>query len=340
MSHALPQVWFWLVGVLLAGYVILDGFDFGVGILHLFARGDRERRALLGAIGPFWDGNEVWLITGGGALFAAFPEVYATAFSGFYLAFMLLLFALIARAVAIEFRSQRPDPRWRRTWDVAFSAGSVVAAILLGVALGDVAWGIPLGADHEFAGSFWGLLRPYALLTGLTSVALLAMHGGLYLCLRTEGELRERARGWVHNAALCFLIGYALTTAATLLRVPAMTEAFARHPALLVLPALPALGLVGVAWGLRHGRYGRAFLASAATIASLLATFGVGMYPNLIRSNPFAGHGLTIANAASSPRTLSIMLVIALVGMPLVLGYTAIAYRAFRGKVKLDVSGY
>jgi cytochrome d ubiquinol oxidase subunit II len=340
MSHALNDIWFVLIGVLFAGYCLLDGFDLGVGALHLFARGDRNRRTLLNAIGPFWDGNEVWLLTGGGALFAAFPEVYATAFSGLYLALMLVLVALIARAVSIEFRGQRAEARWRRTWDVGFSAGSALAALLLGVAIGNLARGLPLGADREFAGTFFTLLHPYALLTGLTALALFAMHGALYLCLKTEGELRTQARGWARNAGAVFVAGYLLTTAATLIWLRPMTEPFGRAPGWLALPLVTALAIVllGLQW--RRARYGRAFLASGATILGLLGTFGVGMYPNLIRSHPAPAHSLTIVNAASSPKTLGIMLVIALIGMPLVIAYTIVVYRVFRGKVRLDSTGY
>jgi cytochrome d ubiquinol oxidase subunit II len=340
MSHALNDVWFALVGTLLIGYVVLDGFDLGVGALHLFARGDRNRRTLLNAIGPFWDGNEVWLITGGGALFAAFPEVYATAFSGLYLALMLFLFALIARAVSIEFRGQRASARWQRFWDVGFSAGSAVAALLLGVALGNLAWGLPLRADHEYAGSFLGLLKPYALLTGLTALAAITMHGALYLCLRTEGALQQQARRWALNAGALFVVGYILTTIATLIWAPHMTAPFGRHPLGWVFPLLTVLAIssLGRAW--RQARHGWAFLSSCVTLVGLLATFGVGMHPNLIRSNPLPEHSLTVLNAASSPRTLGIMLVIALIGMPLVIGYSIYAYRAFRGKVKLDAASY
>jgi cytochrome d ubiquinol oxidase subunit II len=188
----LNTVWFALVGVLFTGYVILDGFDLGVGVLHLFVvKRDEDRRVFLNAIGPVWDGNEVWLVTGGGALFAAFPIVYATVFSGFYLAFMALLCALIFRAVAIEFRSKHPSPRWRACWDVGFAAGSTGSALLIGVAMGNIAWGIPIDERGEFAGSFLGMLHPYALAMGVTTVALFAMHGAIYLVLKTEAMCRR-----------------------------------------------------------------------------------------------------------------------------------------------------
>jgi len=195
----LSILWYGLVGGLFIGYAILDGFDLGVGAWHLFVKKDEERRLLLNSIGPVWDGNEVWLVTAGGALFAAFPEAYATVFSGFYIPFMLLLACLIFRAVAIEFRSKQPMAWWRRMWDVSFSASSILSALLIGVALGNLIYGVPLTADHEFAGTFFGMLHPYALLVGVTTVALFMMHGAIYVVLKTEGEVQAKFRRWVTN---------------------------------------------------------------------------------------------------------------------------------------------
>jgi len=308
--------------------------------LHLFAKSDTDRRLFINAIGPVWDGNEVWLVTGGGALFAAFPEVYATAFSGFYLALMLLLFALIFRAVAIEFRSKQPMKWWRQMWDVSFSVSSIVASLLIGVALGNVAIGIPLGADHEFAGSFLGLLNPYALLVGITTVALFMMHGAIYLVMKTEGELHNNLRRWVNNAIIFFIICYAATTAATLLYVPHMIETIKAYPLFFVLPLLNALAIANIPREIYHGRDWRAFLSSCASIAALMTLFGIGMFPDLIFSQPNPEYSLTIYNAASSSKTLEIMLIIAVMGVPVVLAYTASIYWIFRGKVKIDSSSY
>jgi cytochrome bd ubiquinol oxidase subunit II len=340
MVFDLNTIWFMLVGVLLIGYAILDGFDLGVGALHLFAKQDLERRIFINAIGPIWDGNEVWLVTGGGALFAAFPEVYATAFSGFYMALILLLFAFIFRAVAIEFRSKQLMPWWRQMWDISFCVSSVVASLLTGVALGNIAIGIPLAGDHEFAGSFFGLLNPYALLVGITTVALFMMHGAIYLVLKTEGDLHNNLRRWVNNAIIFFIICYAATTAATLLYVPHMVETIKQAPWLFVLPLLNALAIANIPREIYHGRDMRAFLSSCAAIAALLTLFGLGMYPDLIFSSPNPANSLTIYNAASSAKTLEIMLIIAAMGVPLVLAYTASIYWIFRGKVKLDSSSY
>ncbi len=336
----LNTIWFLLVGVLLTGYAILDGFDLGVGALHLFAKKDLDRRTMINTIGPVWDGNEVWLVTGGGALFAAFPEVYATAFSGFYLALMLLLLGLIFRAVAIEFRSKRESRRWRQSWDVSFSVSSILSSLLIGVALGNIVWGMELGADFEYAGSFLALLKPYPLLVGLTTVALFTMHGAIYVLLKTEGELQAQVRGWVNRTIVVFVVCYTLTTIATLIFVPHMLDLFHVYPVLLILPLLNVLAVANIPREIHHRRDFRAFLSSSASVAALLALFGVGMYPDLIYSNPIVANSLTIYNAASSPKTLTIMLIIAGIGMPLVLGYTSLIYWIFRGKVKIDSNSY
>ena len=340
MVFDLNTIWFMLIGVLLTGYAILDGFDLGVGALHLFTKQDVERRLFINAIGPVWDGNEVWLVTGGGALFAAFPEVYATAFSGFYMAMILLLFALIFRAVAIEFRSKQPMHWWRQMWDVSFSVSSIVSSLLIGVALGNIALGIPLAGDHEFAGSFFGLLNPYALIVGITTVALFMMHGAIYLVMKTEGDLHNNLRRWVNNAIIFFIICYAATTAATLLYVPHMVETIKQAPWLFVLPLLNALAIANIPREIHRGHDLRAFLSSCAAIVALLTLFGIGMYPDLIFSSPNPANSLTIYNAASSAKTLEIMLIIAAMGVPLVLAYTTSIYWIFRGKVKLDSSSY
>ncbi|MFA5263829.1 MAG: cytochrome d ubiquinol oxidase subunit II [Opitutaceae bacterium] len=340
-SLDLNTVWFALVGVLFTGYAILDGFDLGVGVLHLFvAKRDEDRRIFLNAIGPVWDGNEVWLVTGGGALFAAFPAVYATVFSGFYLAFMALLCALIFRAVSIEFRSKHPSPLWRAFWDAGFAAGSTVSALLIGVALGNLAWGIPLDANGEFAGTFLGLLHPYALAMGVTTVALFAMHGAIYLVLKTEGEVQARARRWVNPLIIAFILCYVHVTLATLLYVPHITEAFRREPWFFALVIPVILAIANIPREVHRGKEFFAFLSSCAAMAGLMTIFGIGAYPNLVFSNPAPGHSLTAFNAASSPKTLAVMLTIALIGMPVVLAYTASIYWIFRTKVKIEKASY
>jgi len=336
----LNTTWFILIGVLFTGYAMLDGFDLGVGALHLFTKTDAERRIMLNAIGPVWDGNEVWLVTGGGALFAAFPEVYATVFSGFYLAFVLLLLALIFRAVAIEFRSKQPAHWWRQTWDVGFSLGSLLSGFLIGVAMGNIAWGIPLNDRHEFTGTFWSLLHPYALLLGVTTVALFMMHGAIYAVMKTEGELHDKLRCWVNNCIIFFIMCYAVTTMATLLYVPHMAARVRANPWLFGIALVNMFAIANIPREIHHGRDWRAFLSSCAAMIALMTLFGLEMYPNLLLSNPDLAHSLNIHNAASSPKTLGIMLTIALIGVPLVLAYTASIYWIFRGKVRLSGTSY
>ncbi|RYG36949.1 cytochrome d ubiquinol oxidase subunit II [bacterium] len=329
----LPTLWFLLVGVLLVGYAILDGFDLGVGILLLRAKEDVDRRVLLNAIGPVWDGNEVWLVVGGGALFAAFPDVYATVFSGFYMPFMLLLVALIFRAVAIEFRSKENSPRWRQTWDVSFAIASVLIALLAGVALGNMVIGIPVDHHFEYQGGFFNLLNPYALIVGITTVSVFAMHGAIYLVMKTEGELQKRVKAWTKSATISFGVCYGVLTMATFVFAPHMADRIRETPALMLFPLVSLLSIANVPREIAAGREVRAFVSSSIGIASLLALFGLGTYPNLVISVPHPEHSLTIRNAAASEATLTTMTTIALVGIPFVLSYTIAIYRIFRGKV-------
>jgi len=336
----LNAIWFLLIGTLFAGYAILDGFDLGVGALHLLTRGDTERRLSINAIGPVWDGNEVWLVTGGGALFAAFPDVYASVFSGFYVAFFLFLAALIFRAVAIEFRSKLPMRWWRTMWDVGFSAGSLGAGLLLGVALGNITWGIPLDEEGVFVGTFLGLLHPYPLLTGVTTVALFMMHGSIYLHLKTEGEMQQHVRTWIRPCVIFFVVSYAILTLATLIYVPRASAVVQQRPILFLVAVFSILAIANIPREIFFGRPGRAFLSSCATIVLVLALFGLNSFPDLVHSNPLPQNSLTAYNAASSQKTLSIMGLIAALGMPVVLAYTLSIYWVFRGKVRLSETSY
>jgi cytochrome d ubiquinol oxidase subunit II len=339
-SLDLNTTWFILIGVLFTGYAMLDGFDLGVGALHLFTKKDEERRILLNAIGPVWDGNEVWLVTGGGALFAAFPDVYATVFSGFYLAFVLLLVALIFRAVAIEFRGKQPMRWWRQMWDVGFASGSLLSSFLIGVAMGNIAWGVPIDARGEYAGTFWTLLGPYQILLGVTTVSLFMMHGAIYALMKTEGPLHDNLRGWINNTIIFFIICYGVTTMATLLYVPHMAARVRANPWLFSIVLVNMLAIANIPREIHHGRDWRAFLSSCLAMIALMGLFGLEMYPNLVLSNPGAANSLTIHNAASSQKTLGIMLTIALIGVPIVLAYTVSIYWIFRGKVKLGKMSY
>ncbi|HWP64077.1 MAG TPA: cytochrome d ubiquinol oxidase subunit II [Candidatus Binatia bacterium] len=335
----LPTIWFLLLGVLILGYALLDGFDLGVGVLHPFvARTDRERRTTMATIGPVWDGNEVWLLTAGGALFAAFPRVYATVFSGFYLAMILLLVGLILRAVALEFRDREEGRAWRTTWDGAFFVGSLVPALLLGVALGNVVRGLPLTEAGAYEGGLLGLLNPFSLLTGLVGLAMLVLHGALWLTLRTNGIVQARARRAAVGGWLALVVGSLALTGLAAVEIP---DRFARFetPLAWLVPAALALALAGAAIALQTRRLGLAFLASGLAIASELGLVGLALYPDLVPSTG-PGPSLTVANAASSELTLTVMLAIALVGMPLVLAYTAYVYRTFWGKVVVEEGGY
>lgn len=336
----LNTIWFILIGVLLAGYAILDGFDLGVGSLYLLTKSDKDRRVLLNSIGPVWDGNEVWLVTGGGALFAAFPEVYATVFSGFYTAFILLLFGLIFRAVAIEFRSKQPGRIWRRNWDWAFSIASILIAFLMGVALGNIVAGVPIAEDREMYVSLFGLITPYTVLVGITTVALFIMHGAIYAAMKTEGKLQKQTSGWINNSIIFFAICYVTTTMATLIYFPDMVQHFIDFPFLFFVAVLNMLAIANIPREIHHGRHFRAFFSSAASIFLLLFIFAAGIFPNIVKSSIDPQYSLTLYNAASSQQTLMNMLIIAIIGIPFVLAYTISIYWIFRGKVKLDSSSY
>jgi cytochrome d ubiquinol oxidase subunit II len=341
MSLDLNTIWFLLVGTLLTGYAILDGFDLGVGGLHLLARGDQERRIFLNAIGPVWDGNEVWLITGGGALFAAFPNVYATVFSGFYEAFILLLAAIIFRAVAIEFRSQRPGQGWRATWDVAFSISSLASSLLIGVALGNIVWGVPLNEYHDFQGNFLTLLKPYALFVGVMAIVLFIMHGNLYLTLKTEGPLQEKLRRWTSYTVPAYLICFILLHVITVSTCPHIQTALGQRWWLLIpLLVLSLLFTLNIWRETRKARAGWAFVSSCLSILTLMLLVGAAIYPNFVFSTPQMANSLNIYNGASTDKTLRFMFFVALIGVPLVLTYTISIYYVFRGKVKLTEESY
>ena len=336
----LNSIWFVLVGILFTGYAILDGFDFGVGILHLFVKKDEDRRILLNSIGPVWDGNEVWLVTGGGALFAAFPGAYATVFSGFYNAFMLLLAALIFRAVSIEFRSKEPTRLWRQSWDIAFSVASFLAAFLIGVAMGNITRGIPLDTQGDFVGTFIGLLNPYSILLGVTIVALFAMHGAIFLVLKTEGELQATIKGWVPKLIALFLGLFIAFNVATLFECPDLVAVMLTRPYGFIVLALDILAALSIGFMIARGYEFGSFLMSSLTMVLLMAVLGISYFPHIVMSMPNPGNSLTIYNSASSHKTLAYMLIIAIIGVPIVLAYTVSIYWIFRGKTRIGNVGY
>jgi cytochrome bd ubiquinol oxidase subunit II len=337
----LYTIWFLLLGTLLAGYAILDGFDLGVGILHLLAPTDHDRRLFLNSIGPIWDGNEVWLVVFGGAMFAAFPNAYATIFSGFYLALIALLFALIFRAVSIEFRSKMQSAAWRRIWDYGFFASSLLASLLFGIAVGNSMLGIPLDARGDFIGSFFDLLHPYALLAGCVVAAMFAMHGSIYLYLKLpDGETRELVRGWMWHTWGIFLVFYMLGTFYTVARVPRALANFDRFPWAPAVVVLSVLAIANIPRSVYSGKPVQAFASSTIAITSLVGLFGLALFPNLVSASNVPAYSLTVRTAASSPGTLRTMLIFALIGMPFVLVYSAVVYRAFHGRVRLGDHSY
>ncbi|MEN7973373.1 MAG: cytochrome d ubiquinol oxidase subunit II [Verrucomicrobiota bacterium] len=328
--QALQIIWFLLVGILVIGYAILDGFDLGVGFWHLFAKKKGERSAFIRSIEPFWDGNEVWLLTGGGALFAAFPPVYATAFSGFYLAMMLVLVGLIFRAVAIEFRNKVDSPGWTKAWDIAFSLGSILPSLLYGVAIGNVLRGLELNAIGDYTGGFFALLNPFALLCGLVGLSMFALHGALYLSMKLEGEIASDARKWATIVSPVFSVLFLMAAGLGLQR---HIHGIAAIPVLLVLLAL--LASFASAMFNKKEKTVAAFLASSFTIAFVMLAAAFALFPYMVPCTNNPEWGLTIYNSSSSQLTLTSMLVIALIGMPIVLGYTVFIHRIFKGKVKV-----
>ena len=339
--HDLQFIWFSIFVVLLTGYAILDGFDLGVGMLHLFGGNDKERRLILNSIGPVWDGNGVWLVTAGGALFAGFPPVYATVCSGFYFPVMILLTGLIFRATAIEFRGKQPGNLWRWSWDILFTSASFIIAFTLGVVIGNLIVGIPLDVQGEFVGTFRDILHPYSILIGIMTVALFLMHGSIYLVMKTEGELHDKLRKRVNPSIIFFIMCYAVCTVATLVYYPYMAKILKERSELFILAFVNMLLIANIPREISKGRDGRAFLSSCGNIICLLGLYGIGTYPNAVRAiNDPENLSLTIYNSSSSEKTLSILLMIAVIGVPLVVTYTIIIYRIFRGKVKLDPTSY
>jgi cytochrome d ubiquinol oxidase subunit II len=317
--------WFVVLVVFWTGFLVLEGFDFGVGMLHgVVGRDEPGRRLAIHTIGPLWDGNEVWLIVAGAGMFAAFPGWYATMFSGFYLAFLLLLVALIARGVSIEFRGRRDGPRWRRAWDLATTGGSLLAPLLIGVALGNLLHGVPIGPDQEYAGTFVDLLNGYPLFCGVTVVLLCLLHGASFLALKTSGEVRERALRVgrrVAPVAAAAVAGFAVWTKAT-----------AGEWSLALMVAV--LAALAAAWQVGRGRDGVAFAATSVTMAAVVVSIFVALYPRVMVSSLGSASDLTISNTASSPYTLKVMTVAAAALFPVVLAYQAWTYHVFRRRVR------
>ena len=324
----LTTVWFCLIAVLWIGYFALEGFDFGVGmLLPVLGREERERRVLINTIGPVWDGNEVWVLVAGGATFAAFPEWYATLFSGFYLPLLLILVALIVRGVAFEYRAKRDDPTWRARWDLAIFWGSLLPAVLWGVAFGNIVRGVPIDADLEYVGGFFNLLNPYALLGGLTTLTLFLTHGAMYVALKTDGPIRREAR------ALATRLGLVAALVAVLFLV--WTQGDTGSVASGVLFVLAALALLAGVAAAGAAREGWAFLGTFVTIALAVAGLFAALFPDVMPTSLADGTSLTTTNAAATAYTLKIMTGVAVVFTPIVLVYQGWTYWVFRKRISV-----
>ncbi|WP_293171311.1 cytochrome d ubiquinol oxidase subunit II [Oceanithermus sp.] len=329
----LHVVWFVLITVLFAGFFFLEGFDYGVGMwLPFLGRNDAERRAIINTIGPVWDGNEVWMITAGGAMFAAFPHWYATLFSGFYLALFLMLLALILRGVAFEYRSLREDPGWRTRWDWAIFFGSAAPAFLWGVAVANLVRGVPIDAHMQYTGTFWTLLNPYGLLGGLAAVAVFLVHGGQFLALKLEGDLAERARRAAHAAWWPAVVALVLFV----IGLFGYRGYLDKGALALLVPFAAALAFVAV----RFLDDRAAFWSGGVAIVLATVTVFVALFPNVMPSTLNPDWSLTIYNASASNYTLGVMTVVALVFTPLVLLYQGWTYWVFRGRVRVGEGGY
>jgi len=329
MGNLIP-FWFIVIAVLWTGFFLLEGFDFGVGMLHsVVGRDDIGRRAVINTIGPLWDGNEVWLIVAGAAMFAAFPGWYATMFSGLYLAMVLLLISLIIRGVAFEYRGKRDAARWRRTWEAALTVGSLLAPFVIGVGLGDLLHGLPINSSQNYTGSFWEIFQPYAVFTGVTLVLICLLHGATFLNLRTTGDLRDRSGRLARRVApftAAAVTGFAIWTHVS------STGTFFLRP----LELLAILAVLAAVWLVYEGRDGFAFAATAVTMASCIISIFVGLYPNVMVSSTNPADSLTVHNTASAPYSLTAMTVVVVIFLPLVLAYQCWSYYVFRRRISRE----
>jgi cytochrome d ubiquinol oxidase subunit II len=347
----MATLWFYIVAVMIAVYVVLDGFDLGAGVLHLFvARNDTERRTVLQSIGPVWDGNEVWLLAAGGALVLAFPRLYASAFSGFYLPLMMVLWLLILRAISIEFRSHLDSPVWRPFWDVVFSLASLLLTVFLGAALGNVVRGVPLGEDGYFFTPLWtsfgirgsemGVLDWYTVTVGVTSFLALTYHGAMWVILKTDGAVRDRARSAARLTWPLLLLFVALVTILTFSIQPQVADRINGNPVSYAFPLAALASLFASRRFLGRGRELPAFLGSAAFLTGMLVSVVYGLYPMVLPAVGHPGSSLTIYNAAGPPYAMWVALLWWVPGMILVATYTTFVYRKMAGKVVLDPEGY
>jgi cytochrome d ubiquinol oxidase subunit II len=336
-----PTLWYLVIGLLFSGYAILEGFDFGAGAWHLFFRKDLSRRIAINAIGPVWDANQVWLVIGGGALFAGFPVMYATMLSAMYVPFMIFLLFNVLRAAAIKFRSAEEMNWWRKTWDIIYSVSSISIAFLLGVVLGNILQGFALGPNFSYKGGvFFSFLNPYAIMVGVTTLSIFMTQGAIYLLLKTEGRLHARLTFLLKKGMIFFIISFAITTLYTLIYIPGVTSNFRTNPVYFIVPVISFLAVANVPRLVSKKRYMLALVFSSLTMAFLLILVALQLYPTLLLSTIDPQYSVTIYNAASSQKSLEIMLIIVAIGAPLLLAYFFFLYKTFNGKVQLDDTSY
>lgn len=336
-----PTLWYLVVGLLFSGYAILEGFDYGAGAWHLFFKKDLSRRIAINAIGPIWDANQVWLIIGGGALFAGFPVMYATMLSAMYIPFMIFLLLLVLRSSAIKFRSSEDMKWWRNTWDIIYFASNTLIAFLLGVVLGNILQGFELHENFSYKGGvFFDFLSPYAIMTGFTTLSLFMTQGAIFLLLKTEGRLHARLTFLLKKGMIFFIISFGVTSMYTLVFITGVTDSFKEQPIFFALPILAFLAVANVPRLVSKKKYFQAIVFSSLTMAFLLMLVAFQLYPVLLFSTIDPSYSVTIYNAASSQKSLGIMLTMVVIGAPLLAGYLIFLYKTFNGKVKLDDTSY
>ncbi len=339
MITTLEGIWFLLAGVFLVGYALTDGFDLGTGMLTIFTNKDENRKVLYNAVAPVWDGNEVWLIAGGGMLFAAFPVVYAASFSGFYLAILIVLWALIGRAVAFEYRNKKSSKTWRNIWDWIYWIGNFVPALLFGVAVGNAVIGVPIDQKGVFHGTFFTLLRPAPLLMGVVGVFMFLMHGTAYLLRKTEGEVFEMAKKFAYISFFGYIGTLIITDFILVIVAPELYNNYFKYPIFWIAPIILIAGLILYFKNLINQNYDKVIYGSTLVSLGTVLTIALASYPVLIRSTIDPKYNLTIWNSASSHLTLTVMLIATLIFMPMVITYTIYVYRVFKGKVSSE-GGY
>ncbi|MEZ0323074.1 MAG: cytochrome d ubiquinol oxidase subunit II [Hydrogenothermaceae bacterium] len=336
----LEGLWFLLAGVFLVGYALTDGFDLGTGVFHIFTKDEKERKLMMNSIAPVWDGNEVWLIAGGGMLFAAFPLVYAASFSGFYLAIMVVLWALIGRAVAFEYRNKKESITWRKTWDIIYWLGNFVPALLFGVAVGNAVLGVPIDVKGQYHGTFFTLLNIPSLLIGAVGLFMFMMHGAAWLLLKTEGSLFEKAKKWAFISWIGFVLLLIITDFVLLMVKPELYNNYFKYPLLLLAPAIMVFGLIYYFYQLQiKNNYEKVIWGSSLAVIGTVLTIACASFPVFIRSTIDPKYNIDIFNSASSHLTLTVMLIVTVIFLPIVIFYTSYVYKVFKGKVS-EEEGY